>query len=75
MTLGKTHTLMPQRTLISGSLRKKLTEGHRKELWPLIKGSSETTFHCDLEDPGDKWEVAASEGVNLLAEPEEASIK
>lgn len=56
-------TLMPQRPLISGSLRKKLTEGHGEDLWPLIKISSETTFHCDLEDPGDKWEVAASNGV------------
>lgn len=68
-------TLMPQRALISGSLRKKPTEGHTEELWTLIKESSETTFHCDLEDPGDKWEVAASKGVNLPAEPEEAKIK
>lgn len=64
----------PQKTLISGSLKEelriKLTEGHRERPWPLGDGSSETTFHCDLEDPGDKWEVAASEGVNLPVDPE-----
>ena len=45
--------------------------GHGEGPGPQERGLLRPHFHGELEDPGVKWEVAASEGVNPPAEPDE----